>query len=223
MNAVAARLLVHIVARSGAETDLDARVAREASRLRSEAGSGPVRVAELYRLGDDPLGPRTPYRATLELCAASRDDLVAAVSGLGPRIDDVAHADLCTALVGTDPLLDGATDTPVRYQYLMRRNSSFTHESYLERYLRIHSQFGLRTPGIRGYRQFHVDAEASRRAVASAALGVWGVDSVSELHLDSVEEFLEAVVKSSVGAEAMADEEVFVDRARSFDFCSRVS
>jgi hypothetical protein len=49
------------------------------------------------------------------------------------------------------------------------------------------------------------------------------VDSVSELHLASLGEFLRAVAGSNVGAEAGADEERFVDRARSFDFCSRVT
>jgi len=72
--------------------------------------------------------------------------------------------------------------------------------------------------------QFHVDAAASRRAAGRAGLGVWGVDSVSELHLESIESFLGAISKApDVGREAMADEEIFVDRSNSYDFCSTVA
>ena len=112
--------------------------------------------------------------------------------------------------------------TPIRYQYLMRRNASFSHQSYLKRYRDVHSRFGIETPGISGYTQFHVDPEASRRVAGSAGFGVWAVDSVSELHLESVETFLAEVSQSAIGAEAMADEEVFVDRANSYDFVSRI-
>jgi hypothetical protein len=111
---------------------------------------------------------------------------------------------------------------PVRYQYLMRRNDRFDHDGYLTRYREVHSDFGVRTPGKLGYVQFHVDPDASRQGAGSAGLGVWDVDSVSELHLESLEAFLGEVVRWSGGKDAIADEEVFVDRPNSFDFCSRV-
>ena len=66
-------------------------------------------------------------------------------------------------------------------------------------------------------RRVHANVErAPRAAKAFADAGV------SELHLDSVERFLDEVSRSSIGREAMEDEELFVDRARSHDFCSAV-
>ena len=60
-------------------------------------------------------------------------------------------------------------------------------------------------------------------AVGTAGgLGVSDFDSVSELSLESVEAFIAEVAHWKGGPEAIADEEVFVDRPRSFDFCSRV-
>ena len=46
------------------------------------------------------------------------------------------------------------------------------------------------TPGIEGYTQFHVDADTSRAAAHAAGLRVWRADSVSELHLASVDKCL---------------------------------
>ena len=54
----------------------------------------------------------------------------------------------------------------------------------------------------------------------AAGLGVTDVDSVSQLYLESQEHFLAAVSNSPIGPKAIADEEKFVDRARSMDFCS---
>ena len=60
------------------------------------------------------------------------------------------------------------------------------------------------------------------RWLSEAGLAVHAADSVSELQLASLEEFLGAIAGSSIGPEAVADEERFVDRAASLDFCSHV-
>ncbi len=219
------KALVHLAGRAGAETALREAVAAEARTLDADA-PGDAEVGWMWRLGDDPFGKATRFHATLELRAtegASPPDFAASLDGLADRLGDLVHADLSSALVGTDRVFVApAAPAPVRYQYLMRRNASFTHDEYLARYAEIHSRFGVETPGIEGYVQFHVDPDASRAAAARAGFGIWAVDSVSELHLVSVETFLAEVAKSPVGVAALEDEEVFVDRPRSFDFCSEV-
>jgi hypothetical protein len=219
------RALTHLVPRAGARDRFGARVAQLVAELRERAAPRGLSVNALRRVERDAFGPRTPFRAALEVAGAEAgadafDELFA---GLGERIDDVTHADLSTLLVGRDVVFVAPpARAPVRYQYLMRRNASFTHETYLERYRTIHSQFGLVTPGILGYVQLHVDLAASRRCAERAGFGVWGVDSVSELHLESQETFLRALAESGFGKEPIADEEIFVDRASSFDLCSTV-
>jgi len=216
------KTLIHMVPRSGAQEELAARIRDLASDLRERLTAATVNV--MLRLEDDPMGRRTPYHATLEIYGDTVDAkaVEGVVAGLGERLNDLIHADLTTLLLGEDVVFMAADCAPIRYQYLMRRNSRFSHEAYLERYREIHAQFGLRTPGIVGYVQFHVDPEASRRLAGHAGLGVWGVDSVSELHLHSLETFLSAIAESTIGRESMADEEIFVDRACSYDFCSTV-
>jgi hypothetical protein len=141
---------------------------------------------------------------------------------LGAQLEDVAHPDASSLLLGSDAVFIASERAPVRYQYLMRRNASFTHDAYLDYYRTKHSRFGLVTPGVLGYVQLHVDPSASRRAAARAGLGLFGFDSVSELHLASQETFLRALAESGFGKEPIADEEVFVDRASSLDLCCAV-
>ena len=91
---------------------------------------------------------------------------------LGAQIDDVAHPDASTLADRRGRRVRGAAGRPpVRYQYLMRRNASL-HARGVPRALcsKIHSRFGLVTPGHLGYVQLHVDPRrvaAGRRSRGS--------------------------------------------------------
>lgn len=217
------RALIHLVARHRAEARFDAALRAEVERMRA-ASLGVRSVHGMLRLDDDIFGPCAPFRGTLELVASEGEAarLAALAAGVAGRFGDLIHADLSTALVGSDHVFVEPQRTPVRYQYLMRRNADFGHGDYLERYARIHSQFGVKTPGIHGYVQLHVDLDASRSLAAQAGVGVWEVDSVSDLYLESLEAFLAAIGALENDGGAREDEEIFVDKQRSFDFASRV-
>ncbi len=207
------------------EGAFDGRIAEVAGNLRRHPDATRLAVNAMWRLEDDPFGPQTPYRGTLEITAGRAADMLpekTLLPMLRSHLEDVAHCELSTLLIGEDHVFAASERAPLRYQYLMRRRDDFSHDAYLERYREIHSQFGLRIPGILGYVQFHVDLPASQRLARRAGFGVWAVDSVSELHLASLESFLGEVAHSTVGAEAIADEELFVDRRNSCDFCSKV-
>lgn len=218
------KALIHLVPRAGSGEAFEARVREQVHALRQGPDARGLDVNLMLRPKDDPFGKRTAFYAAIELRGshATAASLAAMLPGLGRSLDKVAHLDLSSVLLGEDVVIVASEKTPVRYQYLMRRNTSFSHADYLLRYREVHAQFGIDTPGILGYVQFHVDPEASRRAAALAGMGVWGVDSVSELHLASLETFLREISKSSIGPAAIADEEVFVDRANSHDFVSHV-
>jgi len=216
------KALLHFIGRHKAEGDLAARMHAEAARLRAARGKEIEAVNLLLAIENDPLGARSDYAATIEVVGRSAEAVVALLGGVGDRMDDVVHSDLSTALLGEEKRFMAAPRTPVRYQYLMRRNARYDRAAYLEHYREFHSQFGQATPGISNYVQFYVDTAASRRLAAAAGLGVWGVDSVSELHLESVDAFLDAVASSDTAAKATADERRFVDRKQSIYFCSDV-
>lgn len=218
------KALIHVVPRSGTGEIFENRVREAAEALREGPEAQAAEVNVMLRIKDDPFGKRTQFRAAIEVTGrdATAASLATQLRGLDQSLEEVAYLDLSSLLVGVDVVIVPCGKMPIRYQYLMRRNASFSHAGYLKRYREIHAEFGSRTPGIAGYVQFHVDPEASRLAASSAGLGIWAVDSVSELYLESVETFLSAVSQSSIGGEAIADEEVFVDRANSRDLVSRV-
>jgi hypothetical protein len=220
------KLLVHLVPRRGAEAEAQARLSALGREIASRAAPDVASVATMWRLPGDPFGGGIPFAGALEVrgtASATAESLIALAAGLAERFGEAVHADLSTALVGQEHALIACERAPVRYQYLMRRREGFTHAAYLRRYLDLHSKFGFRTPAIRGYVQLHVEPDASRAAAGAADFGGCEVDSVSELHMDSLEAFLAAVSRTALGAEAAADEELFVDRASSFAFASRVA
>ncbi len=213
--------LLHVAARDRAEEKLIDRLLEEAERQSGDHLS----VAVLSQVRTDPLGSCAPFRGTLELRASAEPSLgvlAEAVRDLASRIEDVAHADLSSALFGVEHPIVPCAPMPVRYQYLMRRRVDFSHERYLERYLNGHAQFGRQTPGVAGYSQVHVDPRASRELARAAGFGIWGADSVSELHMESLEDFVKTVSKSPVAVDGPRDEEAFVDRANSVGFSSDV-
>ncbi|MDW3220243.1 MAG: EthD domain-containing protein [Acidimicrobiales bacterium] len=165
-------------------------------------------------------GAASPQTAAVEAAGDAIDALVDVATELGPLID----AARSMAIVGRDRVfIEPAAPASVRYQYLMHRRADFTHDEYLHRYETVHVEFGLRTPNLEGYVQLHVDFDASAALGESTGLRAEPCDSMSELHLRSVEHFLEGIVAHpDVGREATEDEERFVDRGRSFGFAHRV-
>ena len=109
----------------------------------------------------------------------------------------------------------------LRYLYLMRRKAGTDTDAYVDYYFHHHSRFGFVTPGIAGYTQFHVDGTASSAAARELGFGTHAVDSVSELHFHGLDAFFAGVADGRLGAEALADEELFVDRDNSVSFCTR--
>jgi hypothetical protein len=224
------KLVVQVAARGGLGAKLEAELTRAAGWLRARLGpSG--RTILLVRIPDDPFATANPgmrgFDATLDLRCATPDAaerLIASVGGLGERLAAVAHVDLSAALLGTDQRIVPCDADPVRYQYAMRRRVDLTRAQYFAHYLQVHAEFGRRQPGVLGYTQFHVDQELSRRAAAAAGVGIWAFDSISELHLDAVKTFTDAIARMPAAAAQapLVDEENFVDRTNSVSFVTRL-
>jgi hypothetical protein len=218
------RIQLLFAARGGARGELSSRLDDVAAAV---AGDVAARVTLLTQVDDDvfPLANPLcrPFDAVLELDSETdddADDLLAATIAVPRSLADVIHVDLSGVLVGTAKRIIDGPVTPVRYLYVMRRKAGTTREQYLSYYFEQHSRFGHRTPAISGYTQFHVDPARSADAAAAMGVGVHGADSVSELHLPSLPDFLAAISSvPSLGMEAAEDEARFVDRDNSVSFC----
>lgn len=214
------KCLVLLAARGGAADSLDTRLMRDAGRMVSECN---VDVSVFRQVPSDPFAAAIPcmrpFDATLDV-RGDESSVLLAIAGIADRLDDIAHSDLSCALVGEDNVVISCAPTRFRYQYVMRRKRGTTHGDYLDYYANHHARFGPLTGGIEGYVQFHVDPDRSRAAASAAGVGLWRADSVSELHLRSVEHFLEGLAEKNPGVEATEDEERFVDRQNSVMFTS---
>ena len=175
---------------------------------------------------DDPYrysgAPVRAYDATIELkqdSDTSAESLIKAVGGLADRLDAFIHTDLSALLIGIERVFVPSEPTPIRFQYLMRRRADFSHADYIKRYAGIHARIGMKLNVSKGYVQFHADPELSRKAAAGAGFGIWAIDSVAELHILSMDDFLKAASKEG-SEEAGEDEEHFVDRPNSVMFIS---
>ncbi len=204
------RMVINLQAAEGMED----RVAAALAELRTRA----VR----WTRDADGLGHAGGHSGALEYVVDGELDAVVEsargdLASLGTLID----RERCVIVVGTDVHFVACAPQPVRFSYFMRRRSDFTHDRYLASYHDIHSAFGVATPGIEGYTQLHVDLDASARAANRLALGICDFDSVSELHLASLDTFFAALATSEIGPEALADEERFVDRDHSWDYVYR--
>lgn len=218
-----AKCRVLLAARGGIESgDLLDLLRAEAAGLAARLPEAGRQTAGFLRLADDPFsrggGPLRGFDATLELRCQS--DAPAAtfaecLAGLDDRVAPLVHVDLSAVLVGEDHRFADVPETPVLFQYFMRRRRDLDHAQYCDHYLNRHSRFGIATPGIDGYVQFHIDPEASRAAARSAGLGLWSADSTSELHLSDLSGFLKAVATWDLRGDASEDEERFIDRRNS--------
>ncbi len=221
--ATSAKCRVLLAARGGVEQrELLDLLRVESSRIASRLPEAGRRSAGFLRLVDDPFArggpPLRGFDATLELrcqCDAPGATFAEALAGLGDRVAPLAHLDLSAVLVGEDHPFGDATETAILYQYFMRRRRDLDHVQYCDHYLKRHARFGIATPGVEAYVQFHVDPEDSRAAAASAGFGLWSADSTSELHLADLPSFLTAVASWELRAQAAEDEERFIDRRNS--------
>lgn len=221
------RVQVLAAARGGCRTEL-ADVLGDAARGAARMLGGAASVIVLAEIDDDPFPAANPlcrpYDGVLEVQAdagVGLDPLLGALDGLAVDLSEVAHLDLSGVLVGAPQAIIPCAPTPLRYLYFMRRKAHTTRDAYLDHYFHHHAQFGFRTPNIAGYTQFHVDPDASAATAARLGVGAAGFDSVSELHLASLEEFFAGIAADErLGVEAVADEETFVDRENSVSICT---
>lgn len=103
---------------------------------------------------------------------------------------------------------------PIQVHYRMYPRADFLAVDYLDYYVNRHVQFGLDTPLI-DYYQTYIDRAASKTCADNFNVPALDAINVSEMHIESMPEFLNSGVFEDIGPQAIADEETFVDRARS--------
>ena len=180
----------------------------------------------LTGIADDPFPDFNPGVApmdvVLELDGPAENLIVdRAASFLGPlvaAVEPLIDPRASGAVFGRPQQIIGGPHSALRYLYLMRRRSDLSHAAYLDHFFHHHSTYAFHLTGIRAYTQVHLDPEATARLAQAVGLDDIGLDSITDLSIDSLDAFFIGVAPAA--AEASTDELRFVDRHRSVSFCA---
>lgn len=224
--AVENKALLLLTAKPSMKRQLIEESTQLATVLLGRIPSGNNNVNVMARIARDPFALTSKLPGpdvTIELRAdAEMAAFAHAVTGAGDALPS-ASADPpgTVVLVGSDYLFRPCPSQAIRFQYLMRRRPDLTVEAFARHYGQIHSEFGYKTLGVKGYAQLHVEPLASAEAVRSSGLGTCTFDGVSQLYMPGLTKFLLASpINAARGM--IKDENRFVDRDNSIMFASRL-
>jgi hypothetical protein len=216
-----------LAARDGCNEALAGGLDDEARRACRLLGAG-SRAIVLARVDPDPFAAQYPapraFEAVLAVDLPQGDDrtdrLVDVARGADMRLEEWIQPDLSGAIVARRRRVLGG-EGPIRFVYLMRHKAGQSTAAFQTHWGGPHAEFGRQTEGINGYDQLHVDRPAARAAARVAGFGVHRIDGVPELHMESLEAFIDASVGSATGNAAIEDEKSFVDARNSVGFVCR--
>lgn len=216
-----AKVLLYGVARRGDEERAIAAARAMVDDCSVEVDQHPT-LSLMVPLADDPftMVPGVQHVAptfALEIAQPLGQLLEPLLAMLQPRIDallEVLDRDATQVLAGYHRALTVEGRNRLVYHYLMQKKAGFRRADYLDYYMNSHYQFGIATPGI-DYYQTYRDAEFSAELAQRWHVAVCPAENVSEMHMNDIDEVAADSVTVEVGRRAIADEEVFVDRASS--------
>lgn len=183
----------------------------------------------LVPLADDPFANLSgvganPVAFVIEMALPPGQRLQPLIDMLQPHLQPLlAQLDRrrTEVLVGYHRALKVSGKQTLIYHYLMHKRPDFCTADYLDYYANHHGQFGLQTPGI-DYYQTYKDPAATTALAERWGVAAAGADNVSEMHMDNLEEVLRGEGIEDITRRAIADEESFVDRARSSMFTTQL-
>lgn len=124
----------------------------------------------------------------------------------------------CSLLVACQNTFKSIAGASINYLYFMTRKQGLCAADYMDYYVNRHSAFGMRTQGI-GYVQNYVDLMETWKLANELDVNALEFDSVSEMLIRTLPDFLQENDVDEIARLAAEDEERFVDRASSFMLC----
>lgn len=170
----------------------------------------------------DPSAPLPRPQVIVDVRVRAGRPLADCYDALGRLLQGLPVAAGSLALVMHTREYIPAPPQSVHYHLLMFRKGGTCHADYLDYYTRFHARMGFNTPGIAGYVQNYIDAEASEALARRFGLATALPDSISELTFASAEALLPQLAAAEVARVAPVDEARFMDRSRSVAFTSEV-
>jgi len=177
-----------------------------------------VRQADdLSRPSGVPRGAPGSFEVAVELRGESVGALLAAAERLGKELTDGVDRSRSLALVGTDyVMLPGPG--PAVLIYALRRLPALTLPAFQDYWISTHAEFGRRALAGQGYRQIHADPKASAELAGTVGVELSDLDGAVVSESSSWDAYWQRRATEparKTGAEALADEDNFIDHTRS--------
>jgi hypothetical protein len=172
---------------------------------------------DLSRPSGVPRGAPDSFEVAVEQRAESAGALLVAAERLGKGLIDGVDRSRSIALLATDyVVLPGSG--PAVLVYALRRLPALTLAAFHDYWAGTHAAFGRRALAGQGYRQLHADPASSAELAGALGLEVSDLDGavISESgSWDSYWQRRATAAAGKTGAEALADEDNFIDHSRS--------
>ena len=140
----------------------------------------------------------------------SFDNLIDSIKGLGGKIELLIDQSNSAALVGKEHIIVEGTEA-LFLNMLLRRPKKWSRADWHAHWLDHHAaEVKENIKGLEGYRQFHADEDASRKASKETKVDIYDYEGTAEGYYSSLEKFLETLSDPEV-----AKDTGFIDHARS--------
>jgi EthD domain-containing protein len=159
-------------------------------------------------------GDARSFAAFVDFDADEIEDVLPRLDGLRELVDLAGPSS--AVLAGTEHVI-AAGDDPLQFLVVLAPLASLSREAFHAYWLERHARIVRPDPAApgRGYRQFHADAEASRRAAARLGLTTRGFEGTASGYVRDVQTFRAALGDAARLAPILEDERNFIDHARS--------
>lgn len=147
---------------------------------------------------------------SIGLPGADGDGLAGVVEGLGRRLDGLADARGSAVMAGTvDVVIAG--EGRIFSLYPLRPIAPLSVADFYRHWTVVHRNLALTVPGLRGYRQFRADLDATRRAALAAGLPTSDFLGIAEGRRPGM---TSTVTRGPQLDAVLADEQNFIDVGR---------
>lgn len=203
---------------------LEEKLAAEWERVRGLLPKGTIHRRAVH-MADDPtqqtahaeaVQESQPFDALFEVGApdADYDRLLAAIKDIPKRIEDSIDLANSTVIAGVEHLIISGEDA-ITIVFAIRRLPGMAPEAFYDHWLNKHADVGRSIANLRGYRQFHGDAAATKEAARATGVGLDDYDGVAQSYFKDVEDFLKIMSEPEMVQDALEDEKNFIDHTRS--------
>lgn len=140
----------------------------------------------------------------------SYDHLTDSLEGFGDKLESLINKNCSAVLLGKEYIIVPGSE-PLFLNMVLRRPNEWSREDWHKHWLEHHAEEVLENvSGLQGYRQFHADEKASKRAAKKIGLGIYDYEGTAEGYYSDIEKFLETLSDPEVSKDTG-----FIDHRRS--------